>query len=77
MPCAGVLIARSASTIISVALVWRALASLAMPRAMTSSTAGASSGRCSVTSGGGSLTWALRTATSDGLGNGTTPHRHS
>ena len=77
VPGAGVLIARSACTIISVALVWRSLGSFAMPRAITSSTAGDSSGRWLVTRGGGLEMWALSTATSEGWGKGTVPHRHS
>jgi hypothetical protein len=55
VPRAGVLIARSASTITWLAVAGRSSASLAMPRAMTSSSAGGSSGRRSVTSGGGFL----------------------
>ena len=58
----------SASSIMSLAVAWRAAGSLSIALQMTSSRFGGSSGRCSVTSGGGSDRWAYMTAASEGFG---------
>ncbi len=61
----------------SVADGGRAVGSLAIPRAITSSAAGGNSGRRSVGRGGGAITWECKVAASLGRGYGTSPVRHS
>ena len=55
------------------AVAGRSSGSLAMPAAITSSSAAGSSGRRSETLGGGSTTWAYMTAASVPRGKGTSP----
>ena len=69
--------AREADWISSTASVGRDHGSLAIPCAITPSSAGGRSGRSSLTVGGGDITCACSVAASDGLGNGTSPVRHS
>ena len=69
--------AREADWTSSAARDGRDQGSLAIPWAMTPSSADGRSGRRSVTVGGGDITWACKVAASDGLGNGTSPVRHS
>ena len=69
--------AREAAWISSAACAGRDHGSLAIPWAITPSSAGGRSGRRSLSTGGGCITWAWRVAASEGFGYGTSPVRHS